>query len=146
MENVPEVMLDVDTYNNIVQGLFFVRLQPRIGTVTPYFEGLAGVSYIYTDTTVSDDDADEEVAYDVNFSDWTVTAGAGAGVMLRLHRRHAPGRGGTFLDFKVRYVAGGRAAYLRQGALIVEGDQVIYAFDRSGTSFFTVQTGLSWSF
>ena len=146
MDNIPEVELDVDTYNNIAQGLFFVRLQPRVGDVSPYFEGLAGVSYIFTDTTVSDDDAEDDVAYDINFDDWTVTAGAGAGVIVRLHGRRGGGGGGTFLDFKVRYMAGGRATYLTQGGLVVEGDQVKYTVDRSGTSFVTVQAGLTWFF
>jgi len=146
MDNIPEVQLDVDTYNNIAQGLFFVRLQPRVGDVSPYVEGLAGVSYIFTDTTVSDDDAEDDVAYNINFDDWTVTAGAGAGVIVRLHKRRGGGGGGTFLDFKVRYMAGGRATYLTQGGLVVEGDQVRYTVDRSGTSFVTVQAGLTWFF
>ena len=139
MAGIPEVLLDVDTYNNIVQGLFFVRLQPRIGAVAPYFEGLAGISYIFTDTTVSDDDTEDDVAYNINFDDWTVTAGAGAGLSVRLDRR-------MFLDLKVRYMAGGRASYLKQGAIIVDGDRVTYTVDRSGTSVVTLQAGLTWFF
>lgn len=146
MDNIPEVQLDVDTYNNIVQGLFFLRLQPRVGDVSPYLEGLAGISYIFTDTTVSDDDAEDDVAYDINFDDWTVTAGAGAGLVVRLRGRPGGGGGGMFLDFKVRYMAGGRASYLRQGGLVVDGDQVRYSVDRSATSFVTVQAGLTWFF
>jgi opacity protein-like surface antigen len=141
MDNIPEVVLEVDTYNNIVQGLFFARLQPRISAVTPYLEAMAGLSYIYTDTTVSDDDAGEDVSHDINFGDWTVTAGAGAGFSFLLNRRH-----GTFLDFKVRYMAGGQAAYLKQGGLIVDGDRVRYYPESSGTSFITVQAGLTWFF
>jgi len=146
MDNIPEVQLDVDTYNNIVQGLFFLRLQPRVGDISPYLEGLAGVSYIFTDTTVSDDDDEDDVAYDINFDDWTVTAGAGAGVVVRLRGRPGGGGGGMFLDFKVRYMAGGRASYLRQGGVVVEGDRVTYTVDRSATNFFTVQAGLTWFF
>lgn len=146
MDNVPEVLLDVDTFNNIVQGLFFLRLQPRIGDVSPYFEGLAGVSYFFTDTTVSDDDTEDDVAYDINFGDWTVAAGAGAGVSIRLKGRPGGGGRGMFLDLKVRYMAGGRASYLRQGGLVVDGDQVRYIVEHSGTSFVTVQAGLTWFF
>lgn len=146
MDNIPEVQLDVHTYNNIVQGLFFLRLQSRVGAVSPYLEGLAGISYIFTDTTVSDDDAGDDVAYDINFDDWTVAAGAGAGIVVRLRGRPGGGGGGTFLDVKVRYMAGGRASYLSQGGLVVDGDRVSYDVDRSATNFFTVQAGLTWFF
>lgn len=146
MDNIPEVQLDVHTYNNIIQGLFFLRLQPSVGDVSPYVEGLAGISYIFTDTTVSDGDAQDDFAYDINFDDWTVAAGAGAGVVVRLRGRPGGGGGGTFLDFKVRYMAGGRASYLSQGGLVVDGDRVSYNVDRSATNFFTVQAGLTWFF
>lgn len=151
LEGIPEVRLDVDTSNSIGQGLLFVRIQPAIGYVMTYVEGLAGLSYLFTETTISEHEYPyDEVGSDVNFHSLTVTAGAEAGLSIRLNKRRAQdpdrGWGGSFIDLKVRYMAGGRASYLKEGALVVEGNDVAYFPDRSATSFITVQAGFSWFF
>jgi hypothetical protein len=151
IEGIPEVRLDVDTLNNIGQGLLFVRLQPRRGAVMTYVEGLAGISYLWTETTISGHNYPwDEISSDTNFDAFTVTAGAGAGLSVRLSRRRVrdPGRGRkeTFLDFKVRYMAGGRAKYLKQGSIVVEGNQFTYTYEQSATSFITAQAAFSWFF
>jgi hypothetical protein len=85
LEEIPEVRLDVDTTNSIGQGLLFVRLQPAIGYVMPYVEGLAGLSYLFTETTISGHEYPyDEVGSDINFHSLTVTAGAEAGLCIRL--------------------------------------------------------------
>jgi hypothetical protein len=116
-----------------------------------YVEGLAGLSYLFTETTISEHEYPyDEVGSDVNFHSLTVTAGAEAGLSIRLNKRRAQdpdrGWGGSFIDLKVRYMAGGRASYLKEGALVVEGNDVAYFPDRSATSFITVQAGFSWFF
>jgi hypothetical protein len=150
LEGIPEVRVDVETFNNIGQGLFFARLQPRGGTVRTYIEGLAGISYLWTDTTISGHEFPyDEISSDTNFDDVTVTAGAGAGLSVRLSRRSTQETGrrrGTFLEFKVRYMAGGRARYLKQGSIVVVGDQFSFTPERSATSFLTAQAALSWFF
>jgi hypothetical protein len=146
---VPEVRVDVDTFNNIAQGLFFVRLQPRSGRVVTYVQGMAGLSYLFTDTTISGHQfGDELYASDTNFDDLTVAAGAEAGLAIRLDKRRDPAGPGSrkrlFLELKVRYTAGGRADYLRQGSLVVIGDEVTYTVERSATGFVTAQAALTW--
>jgi len=151
MEGIPEVRFDVETFNNIVQGLLFLRAQPRKGAVRPFVEGLAGISYLYTETSISEHEFPwDEVASDTNFDDLTVTAGAGGGLAIHLkwwpHRAPGRPRGETLIDIKVRYMAGGRAKYLKQGSIVVVGDELTYSFDRSATSFITAQAAVSFRF
>ena len=151
LEGIPEVRFDVETYNNIVQGLLFLRVQPRKGAVRPFAEGLAGISYLYTETTISGHEFPwDEVGSDTNFDDLTVTAGAGGGLAIHLKwwRPRAPDRprGETLIDIKVRYMAGGRAKYLKQGSIVVVGDELTYSFDQSATSFITAQAAVSFRF
>jgi hypothetical protein len=151
IEGIPEVRLDVDTFNNIGQTLLFVRLQPRRGAVMTYVEGLAGISYLWTDTTISGHDFPwNEISSDTNFDAFTVAAGAGAGLSIHLGRRRVQDpdrkRKDIFLDFKVRYMAGGRAEYLKQGSIVVEGNEFSYTTERSATSFITAQAAFLWFF
>jgi hypothetical protein len=151
LEGIPEVRVDVDTLNNIGQGLLFVRLQPRTGKVVTYIEGLAGISYIWTETSISGHEYPwNEISSDTNFDAVTVTAGAGTGVSIRLNRSRVRESGrrraDIYLDFKVRYMAGGRAKYLKQGSIVVEGDQFTYTYEQSATSFITAQAAISWLF
>lgn len=149
LSGIPEVRLDVETFNNILQGLFFLRAQPRSGDVRPYVEALAGISYLFTDSAISGHEFPwDEIAYEINFDDLTVSAGIGAGLAFRLGRRRAGGLGHgrreTLLDVKVRYMAGGRAKYLKQGSIVVEGETYHFQADQSATSFITAQVGLSF--
>jgi hypothetical protein len=151
LDGIPEVPLDVVTENNIGQGFLFVRLQPRGGRVMTFVEGLAGISYLWTDTTITGhENSDQEISSETNFDDGTWTAGAGAGLSVRLGKRSVQGSGplqrGACLEFKVRYMAGGRANYLKKGSIVVAGNEFTFTPERSATSFVTAQAGLSWFF
>ncbi len=151
LDGIPEVRLDVETLNNIVQALMILRLEPRKGAVRPFVEGLAGLSYFYTDTTISEHEFPwDEVASDINSGDLTVAAGAGGGLAIHLgwsRRRHPNrARAETLIEVKVRYMAGGTAKYLKQGSIVVEGDGVTYTLERSATSFITAQVGISFRY
>jgi len=149
LEEIPEVPLHVVTENNIGQTLLFLRLQPRGGKITTFIEGVAGVSYIWTDSTITGAGADNDVATETNFDDTTWTAGAGAGLSVRVGRSRVQGSGrgkGAFLELKVRYQAGGRADYLKKGSLVVEGNELSFTAERSATSFVTAQVGFSYFF
>jgi len=152
LEGIPEVGVNVDTYNSIAQGLLFLRLQPLSGRVLAYVEALAGASYLWTQTTIGDydDDGGDSLASETNFEDWTWAAGAGAGLSIRVDKGRIEASGQwhpwTFLEIKVRYMAGGRARYLKQGSIVVEGDGYSFTPERSATSFFTAQAGISFLF
>lgn len=152
LEGIPEAGVDVDTSNSIAQGLLLLRLQPRSGRIVTFVEGLAGMSYLWTETTIGDpDDEGSYSASETNLYDFTWTAGVGAGVSFRLK---APGggsdpelsRAGGFLELKVRYMAGGWAEYLKKGSIVVDGNGYTYTPERSTTNVITVQVGFSWFF
>lgn len=133
---------DSDTYSMVDQGLVFLRLQPRTGSVVAYLEGLAGINYLST-SSVYYDDYSGDYSSEVEFQNLTVAAGAGAGLCMRLDRGAKfadPDGKPTYLDFKVRYVFGGHSNYMREladGSLLPE---------HSATSFLAVYVGLTWFF
>jgi hypothetical protein len=146
------LQVEVETTNNILQGLLFLRFQPFGGRVRPYIEALAGLSYLFTDTSIYDDEGldYEEIASDINFDDATLAVGAGVGMEIRLGK-HRPARSSVkrteyYLDLKVRYLSGGTAQYLREGAIIQDGDGVTYLYNESKTNLVSVQVGVSVSF
>jgi hypothetical protein len=146
------VQVEVETTNNILQALLYLKFQPFNGRVRPYIEALGGFSYLFTDTTVYDNDSldSDEIASDINFDDGALAFGAGAGMEIRLGRGwrgvHGVRRPEYFLDIKVRYLAGGTAQYLRKGSIVYDGGEVTYLYNESKTNLVSAQIGLSASF
>mgnify|MGYP001170071836 CR=1 FL=1 len=133
---------DDESYNTVVQGLSFLRLQPRARRAVPYLEVLAGFHFLTTSTDYYDDYYDESYS-ETELLSMAMAAGVGAGLCMPLGRDRRPttrfGRP-TFLDFKVRYILGDRAYYMRESA-----DGSLFR-ERSKTDFLTAQIGLSWFF
>ena len=133
---------DSDSYNTIIQGLSFLRLQPRAGSGVPYLEVLAGLHFLRTSTLYYDDYWGEYYS-ETEFQGIAMAAGVGAGLCMRLGRDAKPTtRFGkpTYLDFKVRYMIGGRADYMKE---LADGS---FLKEHSKTNFLTAQLGLSWFF
>lgn len=139
---IPEVALEVRTNNNILMTHFMVRAQPRRGTARPYVDALVGLKYLFTNTSVSDDFADEPIASTTNFSDTAFSYGAGGGVQIQL------GQSGTLsrimLDPKVRYLRGSRAEYLVEGSILRANGGIFFDSLRSRTDMVTVQIGVTF--
>jgi len=134
--------VDEDTYNTIFQGLAFLRLQPRGRSAVPYLEVLAGLHFLRT-STVYYDDYWGEYYTETDFEGIAAAAGAGAGLCMPLGRgARTTTRFGkpSYLEFKVRYMLGDRADYLRE---LADGS---FGKERSRTDFLTAQLGLSWFF
>jgi hypothetical protein len=133
---------EIDSYNAILQGLAFIRIRPRTGAVLTYLEGLAGVSYVTTETDYGWDEYGDSIV-EIDSEDLGLTAGFGAGLSFRIGRRGAnagaPGRG-TYLDLNVRYLTGGHADYL---LVLPDGS---FAPQTSRTSFVTAKVGLTYVF
>ena len=144
------LQVEVETTNNILQGLFYLKYQPGRGKLRPYIEALGGLSYLFTDTTIYSESDSEEIASDVNFDDTAFTAGAGAGLEIRLGRGRLGGYGPRsaewLLDLKVRYLFGGTAKYLREDSIVQENGQFTYLYSQSKTNLISAQVGISVSF
>lgn len=105
------ITLDLTTDNNIA----FFGVGPQIGVPTgalrPYVNGFAGVSYIYTESSVSGSSSAERFASSTNFDDASFAYGGGAGLYIPLSHRRNP----VSLDLGVTYRHNGSAEYLREG-------------------------------
>ena len=65
-----------------------------------------------------------------------------------LTKQRASGKGSfvMYIDMAVRYLKGGRAEYLKEGSIRIEGDQVLYDVSQSTTDLITGYIGVSFSF
>lgn len=141
------VEVEVTTTNNLVQGLFGIKFQPGTGHSRPYLEALAGFNYFFTETVVNEDEYPwDEIASDTNFDYGTFCAGAGVGVdvLWKGGRLNPDGtkRAAYRFDFKVRYLFGGRAKYLRSDSIVYENGTPLYLYRESTTNMVSVQAGI----
>jgi len=139
---VPDVVVNVDRTNNIINFHLMSQIMPIQGNVRPYLELLLGGSYIYTQTNVYSSGS-EDAASSTNFSDWAWNYGAGGGFQIKLvsFNNTVEKAASVFLDFKVRYLNGTAAEYLKEGSVIINHDQVIYQVSKSKTDLLTVNLG-----
>jgi hypothetical protein len=147
---IPDVEVDVTTRNYILMAHLVLRIQPPAGGLRPYAEGLLGFSYLWTETGVYDRGwGNSAIASSVNQSDFTWSAGAGGGLMIRIYEKKT-NRGkagfGIFIDVGARYVLGGRAEYLSEGGIIEGGGRLVYDTHLSRTDLLTTKIGLSFVF
>jgi hypothetical protein len=155
---IPDVVVDVTTTNSILLGHLLVRLQGRQGMLRPYFEGMAGFSYLFTKTKITDvDNEDEDIASSTNLDDFVFSYGASAGVMVVLYEGVADvdgegtDKGGTTepfalsLDLGISYLLGGEASYLKKGSIHRSGDRVAYDILRSETDLLVAHIGVTLS-
>lgn len=141
---IPDIVVTVDTSNSVALVHGRVRAQPRRGRVRPYADGLLGFSYIATRTSIEESiDCDPWGCSSLgatNLDDFTLSLGAGAGLQVGFGA--APHR--WKLDLSVRYLAGGKADYLRQGAIRREGGQAFFDVSRSRTDVVLVYLGIAF--
>ncbi|MEW5925236.1 MAG: outer membrane beta-barrel protein [Candidatus Zixiibacteriota bacterium] len=145
---VPNVFVEVSTDNNIFQGHLMLRVQPKNGPIRPYGEGLIGLNYLFTKTTIKDEGDSEDIASSTDLDDAVFSYGAGGGVMVNLYSGD-PTRGKLWklmLDLRLRYLIGGEAEYLKEGSILVEDGQVFYDISKSKTDMLLAQIGLTFEF
>lgn len=138
---IPDVFVDVDRTNNIVNFHLLFNIAPSFGPVTPYAEGLFGGSYIFTETKI--DSWDDEVASTTNFDDWAWSYGAGAGVLIHLFSNPFEGSAELLLDLKVRYLYGTEAEYLKEGSVRLVNGYAYYDVEKSKTDMITASLGVT---
>lgn len=149
---IPDVTVEVETQNSILQGHLLMRLQPNSGFVRPYIDGLLGFNYLFTQTEIKDDSFGEEIASSTNFDDFAFSYGAGGGFMIRVydgpaHKGLIPAKVPTVLiDLRIRYLKGGEAEYLKEGSIGREAGRVFYDVSKSETDLITSHIGVVLEF
>jgi hypothetical protein len=139
---IPDVTVDVERSNNIVNFHVLFQLGFPTGSVRPYVEGLFGGSYIFTETTVRSRGT-EEVASSNNFDDFAWSYGGGGGFLILLYTGEEGGDfGSLFLDIKARYLFGSEAEYLKEGSVIINNGQVTYQVSKSKVDLITAHIGV----
>jgi opacity protein-like surface antigen len=140
---IPEVDIKVRTDNNIILTHLLLRAQPRSGRVRPYADGLVGLKYLFTRTSINNE-FDEEIASTTNLSDTTLSYGFGGGLQVRL--ANIGSGGDVSFDTKVRYLRGSHAEYLKKGSIRRENGSVSFDVLSSRTDVLTVQVGVTFRF
>lgn len=150
----PRVRVEVVTTNNILEPHLVLRLQPDIGRLQPYVDGLIGVKYLFTETRVRDEDRsdNEDIASTTNFQDLAWSGGAGAGLDVQVYRGAADEEVRTVsLHLGVQYLVGGQAEYLAGGDLDDTNgngqlDEAELDIRRSTTTLLQPQVGVTLAF
>ncbi len=147
---IPDVTVEVETSNNIVQFGLGGMLAATRGPVRPYMEGRAGFSYFYTETKIRDEDRqdDQDIASSTNFDDTTGYTALGGGLLIPVYSQGQPGAGGftVSVDLKFLWWWGGKADYLKEGSIERSNGNVVYDVTRSTTDMTTAHLGVAVNF
>lgn len=142
---VPDITVDLNTDNNIVQGFLILRGQMPRGPIRLYGDGLIGFNYLFTETKISGTGAsDDTFASTTNQDDGVFAYGVGGGVMVPVYAKPS-GKGRpleVLLDAGLRYVVGGEAEYLKKGSITREDGVVTYDVIKSKTDMLRLHAGV----
>lgn len=141
MYNIPEVFLQVDRTNNLVNFHVVFEIGLPTGRIRPYVQGLFGGQYLFTSTSV------KMKAVTKNLPAAPITmighgAGAGGGISIFLAGDPVTEIGAIYLDLKGRYLFGSKAEYLKEGSVEVIGQQVTYHPSKSKIDMLTLHAGV----
>jgi len=153
---VAAVRLDVTTQNFLFGSHLSMRRYAPAKSARPYVEGLVGFNYLFTHTDVSNENGyyrEDRLASAVNQSDWTFSAGVGAGVAFTIfdEERDDGGIARTELHLGGKYMWGTKATYLQEGPLVDENengriDNSEVSVGRSNTSVLRAEIGFTIRF
>ncbi len=149
---IPDVRVNVATSNNIAAGHLLFRLQPPIGAVRPYLDGLIGFKYLFTQTSIDSEgwmDDGEPIAASTNFDDIAFSYGAGGGLHIPLYSGKmgdANRIGSVMLNIGARYLFGSEAEYLKEGSIRRTNGSVSFDVERSRTAVLEPQFGVVFRF
>ena len=156
---IPEVDVRVQTTNNIFTSHLLVRFIREFGRIMPYCEGLLGVNYFFTHSSVENEQFGNYPVFTTNNQDDSALSyGIGAGTMLKLYtfkpdsfkrrnsEEHVKDGVQLLLNLNIQYLKGGKADYLREGSIIHNGQDVTYDVKTSTTDLLSYQMGIVFSF
>jgi hypothetical protein len=139
----PTIPDTVTTSNFIFVPHFVLRAQPRSGFIRPYVDGLIGLKYLWTETSIPDISVDGNAVTDTNLSDTAFSYGVGGGLQISPTKER---ESRFMLDIGVRYLRGGRAEYLREGSIREVNGKLVYDVFSSRTDVLAVQVGVTVHF
>lgn len=139
---IPDAYVDVTRTNNIFNFHLLFQVSPFSTPVKPYIEGLFGGNYLFTTTEVKSDYLDKNLTETTNQDDFGWSYGAGGGFMIRL--TDIEPAGSLWLDFKVRYLLGTEAEYLKEGSVVINtaNGSATYHLSRSKVDLLTLHVGV----
>lgn len=141
---IPDVNVNVTTSNNILLGHILLRLQLPTGIIRPYMDCVVGFNYLFTETKITNMPDVEEIAKSTNLECGTYSYGAGSGIQVQVYRNKNKSK--IFFDFKIRYLFGGEAYYLKKGSITTKHGQVFYDLTKSRTDILTFQIGIVFGY
>jgi hypothetical protein len=139
--DIPAASVKVNTENAMVLLHARLRAQRRAGRWRPYVDSLFGFNSLFTTTSIecSDSSCESSVAEATNSRDFVLSYGGGAGIMIGFR----PSPRSLRLDLSARYLRGGEAQYLIEGAIHRENGQAILNFSRSRTDMIAFYVGIA---
>ncbi len=155
---IPDVTVEVTRSNNIVPINLYFRVVPIAGAVLPYVEGLFGLNYLFTETSIKDVDAfDEDIASSKNLEDVSFSYGVGGGFMFRVYQKNKnQGRtrsddddnkvSSVYINLGLSYRKGGEAEYLTKGSITIDDGIVTYDARESKTDIMMLKIGVVIAF
>lgn len=152
---IPDVTVEVTRSNNIVPIQLYLRIGPSSGPVLPYMEGLVGLNYLFTETTIKDEDGvDEDIASSKNLEDVSFGYGVGGGFMFRVYQKQKQQSrsndenkvSSVYIHLGFRYMKGGEAEYLTKGSITIDNGNVNYDVRKSKTDMVLAQIGVTVAF
>ncbi len=147
---IPDVTVDVETMNNIVQFGLVGQLAATTGAIRPYIEGKAGFSYFYTETKIKNSGRTDngEIASSTNFDDTTGYTAIGGGFLIPVYAQTDPAKGrfSVSVDLRFDYFWGGNANYLKKGSIKRVDGKVQYDVINSSTDMTSAHLGVAVNF
>ncbi len=142
---IPEIQLEVRTDYDIFTSHLFLRFEPDIHGIRPYVDGLVGLKYLFTESSIRDDDGfGEDIASTTNYDDSSFSYGAGGGIKVEVYDG---GRDSYMVNLKARYLFGAEASYLQPGSISTDRNgNLIFDESVSRTNLLTIHLGMTYKF
>ena len=149
--DIPEVQVEVQTTNNIVQSHFVLRIQPPEGSIRPYADALVGFKYLFTQSEINSErfDDDDPIARSTNFDDFALSYGIGGGIDIDVYRPGPDKKtelSAVAIRIGAQYLLGSEADYLQEGSIRRTNGSLTFDVDRSRTTFLEPYLGVSVHF
>jgi hypothetical protein len=145
---VPDAVVKVNTDNRMLLVHARGRAQRQRGRWRPYADVLLGVGDLFTRSSITGvadcstaskgaGCVDTSAASATNARDTVLSYGGGGGVQFGFWSKP------VWFDVSVRYLRGGRARYLTEGDLHVEGDRTVLTLRESQTNMTAFYWGVA---